>query len=347
MASRAQPISAGQRAGAAIAALVLLAVLGPLGAVLWRANALSGLGPADLSAIRFTIWQAFLSAAFSVALAVPVARALARRSFPGRGALIALMGAPFILPVIVAILGLITIFGRRGILNEGLVALGLPGLEIYGLHGVVLAHVFFNLPLAVRLFLQGWLAIPAERFRLAATLGFTPRDIARHMEWPMLRQVAPGAFLVIFLICTTSFAVALILGGAVWEELLFRFVLFAAVLAVVHSLLKPFFDDGDDVPRLPGEVLAILVTSLAFAAAHLDSVVGWLGTGGEAYDFSLFAWRAFAGAALAANILAVAIFREAPRRKRGVQTQAHACRMFRHFRNILVNQHLSVTFPHN
>ena len=93
---------------------------------------------------------------------------------------------------------------------------------------------------------------------------------------------------------------ALILGGAVWEELLFRFVLFAAVLAVVHSLLKPFFDDGDDVPRLPGEVLAILVTSLAFAAAHLDSVVGWLGTGGEAYDFSLFAWRAFAGAALAA-----------------------------------------------
>ncbi|MFV1874511.1 thiamine/thiamine pyrophosphate ABC transporter permease ThiP [Nioella sp.] len=213
MASRAQPVSAVQGAGAAIAALVLLAVLGPLAAVLWRAESFTGLGPADISAIRFTIWQAFLSAAFSIVLAIPVARALARRSFPGRAALIALMGAPFILPVIVAVLGLITIFGRRGVLNEGLTALSLPGLEIYGLHGVVLAHVFFNLPLAVRLFLQGWLAIPAERFRLAATLGFTPRDIACHMEWPMLRQVAPGAFLVIFLICTTSFAVALILGG--------------------------------------------------------------------------------------------------------------------------------------
>jgi len=91
---------------------------------------------------------------------------------------------------------------------------------------------------------------------------------------------------------------ALVVGGAIWEELLFRFVLFAAVLAVVHSLLKPFFEEGE-VPRLPGEVLAVLVTSLAFAAAHLDSAVGWLGRGGEPYDFGLFAWRAFAGAALA------------------------------------------------
>ncbi|RFU14181.1 thiamine/thiamine pyrophosphate ABC transporter permease ThiP [Rhodobacteraceae bacterium W635] len=213
MAERAQPLGAAHWAGAGVAALVLLAILGPLGAVLWRAEGLSALGPQDHGAIRFTVWQALLSALFSTALAIPVARALARRRFHGRTALIALMGAPFILPVIVAVLGLIAIFGRQGALNAGLAVFGLQGIEIYGLHGIVLAHVFFNLPLAVRLILQGWLAIPAERFRLAATLGFTSRDIARHMERPMLRQVLPGAFLVIFLICTTSFAVALILGG--------------------------------------------------------------------------------------------------------------------------------------
>jgi thiamine transport system permease protein len=78
---------------------------------------------------------------------------------------------------------------------------------------VILAHVFFNLPLATRLILQGWLAIPAERFRLAAALGLGPAGIARHLERPMLREVLPGAFLVIFLICLTSFAVALTLGG--------------------------------------------------------------------------------------------------------------------------------------
>lgn len=189
--------------------LVLGLTLGTLAAVIARADGLSGLGPADWSAIRFTVSQALMSALISVGLAIPVARALARRSFWGRGALITLLGAPFLLPVIVAIIGLLAVFGRSGIVND---VLGLIGLDvsIYGFHGVVLAHVFFNLPLATRLILQGWLSIPAERFRLAATLDVS---VGRFLEWPMLRRVAPGAFLVIFLICLTSFAVALVLGG--------------------------------------------------------------------------------------------------------------------------------------
>ncbi|TNB84872.1 ABC transporter permease subunit, partial [Paracoccus marcusii] len=147
------------------------------------------------------------------ALAVPVARALARRRFRGRGLLVTLLGAPFILPVIVAVLGLIAIFGRNGALNGALEALGLPAIGIYGWQGVILAHVFFNLPLSVRLILQGWQAIPAERFRLAASLDFAPRDIARHLERPMLRGVLPGVWLAVFLVCLTSFTVALALGG--------------------------------------------------------------------------------------------------------------------------------------
>ena len=54
---------------------------------------------------------------------------------------------------------------------------------------MVLAHVFFNLPLVTRLALQGWLAIPPEQFRLAAQLGFGPRDTFRVVEAPMLREV--------------------------------------------------------------------------------------------------------------------------------------------------------------
>src|SRR5690606_23922978 len=85
-----------------VAAALLLLNLGALAAVGWRADDWAGWTAADWAALRFTLWQAFLSAVFSVGLAVPVARALARRRFPGRGALIVLMGAPFILPVLVA-----------------------------------------------------------------------------------------------------------------------------------------------------------------------------------------------------------------------------------------------------
>jgi len=199
---------------ARLAALVVLAlVLGTLGAVAWRAGGLGALQAADLSAARFTLAQALASATLSVAFAVPVARALHRRHFAGRGALIALMGAPFILPVVVAVMGLLAVFGRAGLLNDAFAAAGLPRLSIYGAQGVVLAHVFFNLPLATRLVLHGWQGIPAERFRLAESLGFGPADTLRRLELPMLRATLPGAWLAIFLVCLTSFAVALTLGG--------------------------------------------------------------------------------------------------------------------------------------
>jgi len=95
---------------------------------------------------------------------VPVARALARRRFVGRGLLVTLLGAPFILPVIVAVLGLLAVFG-------------------------------------------------SERFRVAAQLGLTPRAVFAAIEVPILRQVLPGAFALVFVMCLTSFAVALTLGG--------------------------------------------------------------------------------------------------------------------------------------
>ncbi|MGY3438954.1 MULTISPECIES: thiamine/thiamine pyrophosphate ABC transporter permease ThiP [unclassified Marinovum] len=234
-----------QRAVAVIPALLVAGlVIGPVAAVIWRGGGLGALGAADFDALWFTIWQAAVSAAVSVALAVPVARALSRQRFPGRGLLIALMGAPFILPVIVAVLGLLAVFGGNGLVNQIGGAFGLPRMDIYGYHGVILAHVFFNLPLATRLILQGWLAIPAERFRLAASLD---APVGRLLEWPMLRRIAPGAFAVSFVICLTSFAVALTLGGgpkattvelAIYQAFKFDFDLGkAASLALVQLAL--------------------------------------------------------------------------------------------------------------
>jgi thiamine transport system permease protein len=227
--------------GGIVAGLVLALTLGTLCAVALRAEFQTVLGAADWAAIRFTVSQAFVSAAMSCLLAIPVSRALARRQFKGRGALITLLGAPFLLPVIVAVLGLVMVFGRNGIFNDVLGFLGMPEISIYGFHGVVLAHVFFNMPLVTRLILQGWLAVPSERFRLAASLN---APIGRLIEWPMLRNILPSAFLVVFLICLMSFAVALTLGGgpkattvelAIYQALRFDFDLGrAALLALVQ-----------------------------------------------------------------------------------------------------------------
>lgn len=260
---------------AALGVALLLAALTLGSAIIVAARATSWtLGPADGAALRFTLLQAALSAGLSALLAVPVARALMRRRFLGRGGLIRLMAAPFVLPVVVAVLGLLAVFGRAGPVNGALAALGLPALSIFGLHGVVLAHVFLNLPLAVRIILMGWQAIPAERLRLAQSLGFSDRAMFRHIELPMLRAVLPGAGAVIFLLCLTSFAVALTLGGgpksstlelAIFQALRFdfdlgraallaalQFALCAAVTVATARVASPFgFGAGLDRAVLP------------------------------------------------------------------------------------------------
>ncbi|GAA0292217.1 ABC transporter permease family protein [Rhodovulum strictum] len=277
MARRAQPLGLALPAGLAAAGAMLGLSLGTLAAVAWRAEGASTLGPADWAAVRFTLTQALLSAALSVTLAVPVARALARRRFPGRGLLITLLGAPFLLPVIVAVLGLLAVFGRSGLISQALAPLGLGPIDIYGLRGVVLAHVFFNLPLATRLILQGWLAIPAERFRLAASLGFTAHDVARRLEWPMLRSVLPGAFLVIFLICMTSFAVALTLGGGPRAT---------TVELAIYQAFRFEFDLGR------AALLALIQFALCAGAAALAFAVAVPGGFGAGLDRPLARWDA-------------------------------------------------------
>ncbi len=240
MAQRAQPVITVLGIGAL--GLTVALILAPPITLLIVADG-GGLTSADWSAIRFTLMQATLSAVISVLLAIPVARAMARRSFPGRGLLVTLLGAPFLLPVIVAVIGLLIVWGRSGWVSD---LIGTP-LSIYGLGGILLAHVFFNLPLATRLILQGWGQIPTEHFRLVAQLGFRPRTVFWHLEWPMLRSVLPGAFLLIFLLCITSFAVALTLGGgprattielAIFEAVRFSFDLSrAAILSLIQFAL--------------------------------------------------------------------------------------------------------------
>ena len=231
-------------AGAALAAFVIAA----LAAVWVKAGPAVRFGPAEWAALRFTLLQAALSAALSVLLAIPLARALARSRFWGRDVTIMLLGAPFILPVIVAVLGLIAIFGQNGLLNDGLRALGFEPLSIYGLQGVLLAHVFFNLPLATRMILLGWMSLPSERIRLGQSLGLGTMARFYLIEWPMIRRILPSAFAVIFVICLSSFAVALTLGGgpkattielAIYQAFRFEFdFATAALLGLVQLFLS-------------------------------------------------------------------------------------------------------------
>jgi len=251
-------------AGGAIALAAILLFIG-IAAVSLAASgggaAFAGIisDPYILRVLRFTLLQAVLSTLLSVFLAIPIARSLARQpQFPGRIWIIRLMAVPMGLPVLIGALGLIGIWGRQGLLNSALTKLGLAEpVSIYGLTGILLAHVFFNLPLACRLMLAGLERLPSEYWLMASNLGMRPRAIFRFIEWPAIRGLIPGIAGLIFMLCATSFTLVLTLGGGPAAT---------TVEVAIYQSLRFDFDPGRAVAL---SLLQIALTGLVLAAMSL------------------------------------------------------------------------------
>lgn len=235
----------------ALAGTLLLAVAGgPLLALLQHAPLAAGAlwqDPYLQRVVWFSLEQALLSTLLSLALALPVARALHRRRFPGRGLLLQLFGLSQVLPVIIALFGLVAVHGHGGWVPRSAAALGL-GLPTYlfGLPGILLAHVFFNMPLAARWSLQALEQIPEQNWRLASQLGLRNHQLFRLLEWPLLRPQLPALASLIFMLCFTSFTTIMALGGgprsttlevAIYQALRFDFDLGTAGRLALWQLL--------------------------------------------------------------------------------------------------------------
>lgn len=243
------------RIGTGVAALLFLAVLagGALAALAWQAaaggaSALDTLDPYLMRVARFTLVEAGLSTLLSILPAVAVAVALnARPDLPGQGLILRLFALPLALPALVVVFGVTGIYGRRGLIATVSSALGMPvEPDIYGLTGILIAHVFFNLPLAVRFILNGLDSTPAEYWRLAAQLGMGPWSRFRLIEWPAIRRNLAGIAGLVFMLCSTSFTVVLTLGGgprattlevAIYQALHFNFDARRAVALTIAQLV--------------------------------------------------------------------------------------------------------------
>jgi thiamine transport system permease protein len=219
MAERRQPLIPRWLWPGAVASLAMLLVAALALGSLWRhAPQISGVSAWQdqylWHVIRFTFWQALLSALCSVLPAILLARTLFRRRFPGRQLLLRLCAMTLVLPVLVAVFGILSVYGRQGWLAQICNWLGVDyRFSPYGLQGILLAHVFFNLPLATRLLLQALENIAVEQRQLAAQLGMNAWQQFRFVEWPAIRrQIFPAAAL-IFMLCFASFATVLSLGG--------------------------------------------------------------------------------------------------------------------------------------
>ncbi|WP_234989194.1 iron ABC transporter permease [Demequina sp. NBRC 110052] len=201
----------------AAAPLVFLGLffLFPVGSVLARglledADAGAALAvlaePRTRSAIATTLGLALAGTLGSLALGLPAAWALGRFAWRGRALMRAALTTPFVLPTIVVAAAFSALFSRSGVLGSW----GLDQTPA----AIVLALVFFNVSVVVRIVGGAWESLPPGRALAARTLGASRARAFAEVTLPSLAPALASAAAVVFLFCTTSFALVLILGGS-------------------------------------------------------------------------------------------------------------------------------------
>lgn len=196
--------------------------------------------------LQYSLLQAVLSAVFSTVFGVLLARSFFYLDFNGKSLLYKLITFAWALPSLVVIFAIIGVWGNSGWLVSIVQWLGLDWQwSLYGLQGILLAHLFFNIPLVTKYVLGGLNLIPNHQHQLAAQLNLTGWQAFRIIEFPALKGILPYAFTNIFLICFTSFPIVLMLGGspkystlevAIYQAVSFEFDFAKAVMLILTQL---------------------------------------------------------------------------------------------------------------
>jgi len=158
--------------------------------------------------VVWSLAQASITCFAALALGLPIAWVLARFEFAGRSLVLRLLMLPFVVPTLVAALGVLALWGPSGVLG---VAFGIdlqdtPWLLLYG-------NLFFNLCLVVRAGADALAQVSARQVAAARTLGATSWRAFWRIEWPAIAPWLMSSLCLVFLYCFAGFGLALILGG--------------------------------------------------------------------------------------------------------------------------------------
>ena len=160
--------------------------------------------PLTREVVWFTLWQAVASTVLTILVALPASYVLGRYAFRGRSVALAAVTIPFVLPTVVVALAFLALLPES--LERGWVA-------------ILIAHVFFNVAVVVRVVGTFWAGLDRRISEAAATLGAGPLRSLREVTLPLLAPALAAAASIVFLFSFTSFGIVLILGGPRYSTL--------------------------------------------------------------------------------------------------------------------------------
>ena len=126
---------------------------------------LSSFQPYYLNVIKFSILQAVISSVISICLGILFAHLLFKHKYIyGINSLVNLLSFTFIFPTIVIVLGIISIYGNSGYLSD---IIDFFNLSVYGILGILIAHVLLNFPFVTRIIFQSLQDVSHDEWSLA------------------------------------------------------------------------------------------------------------------------------------------------------------------------------------
>jgi len=205
-------------------AFLLVFYFYPLGTIIkvsidrWLQEGLGGWNTEIIQrAIGFTFYQAGLSTLLTLLLGIPAAWLFSHFRFKGKQFLRVAVTLPFILPTVVVAAGFNALVGQSGWLNLILMKLfdlSHPPIAIQNsLLAILLAHVFYNISIVIRVISSAWEQADVRLENAARTLGAKPARVLWEITIPLLLPSILAAFLLVFLFDFTSFGVILMMGG--------------------------------------------------------------------------------------------------------------------------------------
>jgi putative spermidine/putrescine transport system permease protein len=146
--------------------------------------------------IAVTILVALVTTAATLVLATAVALFLARRTFPGRSALVSLLTFPLAFPGVVVGFLVILLAGRQGMIGE--VSANLIGEKIvfaYSTAGLLTGYLYFSIPRVLLTVMAAAEKLDPALEEAARSLGASPFGVLFDIVLPALRPafIASGA----------------------------------------------------------------------------------------------------------------------------------------------------------
>ncbi len=150
--------------------------------------------PEVLSSIRLTFLAALAAVLFGVLTGVPLSYLIARRAFPGKRLVQALVNLPLVIPHTAAGIALLMVFGRRGFFGRAAAPIGITFTDTAW--GVTVAMAFVGLPFLVNASREAFALIDPEYELAALADGATPWQAFWHVALPQAaRGVLSGALM--------------------------------------------------------------------------------------------------------------------------------------------------------